>query len=64
LEVPSLPPGWHLEVGPANASFELPQVALSGLRVRFVRLWGPPVPLPALQWVRYLTHSDSYVFRL
>ncbi|XP_051632585.1 nascent polypeptide-associated complex subunit alpha, muscle-specific form-like isoform X7 [Manacus candei] len=50
LEVPSCAPGWPLEVGPANASFEVPAVTCSGLRVRFVRIWGPPgtPPGPAL----------------
>ncbi|NWS23309.1 AP4M1 protein, partial [Pachyramphus minor] len=64
LEVPTLSPGWPLELGAANASFELPAQTSSGLRVRFVRLSGPPGTPPALRWVRYLTHSDSYVLRL
>ncbi|NWU88366.1 AP4M1 protein, partial [Onychorhynchus coronatus] len=64
LDVPSLPPRWSLEVGPAHASFELPSQTSSGLRVRFVRLSGPPGTPPAQRWVRYLTHSDSYVLRI
>ncbi|NWW65246.1 AP4M1 protein, partial [Ifrita kowaldi] len=58
-------PGWRLELGPAHASFELPSLSCSGLRVRFLRLSGsPPGAAPAQRWVRYLTHSDSYVLRL
>ncbi|NXU92609.1 AP4M1 protein, partial [Xiphorhynchus elegans] len=64
LEVPGVPPGWALEVGPASASFELPSLSLSGLRVRFVRVSGPPGTPQILRWVRYVTHSDSYVIRI
>ncbi|NXY27189.1 AP4M1 protein, partial [Atrichornis clamosus] len=53
-----------LDLGAANASFELPSQTLSGLRLRFLRISGPPGPPPAQRWVRYLTHSDSYVLRL
>ncbi|NXN90692.1 AP4M1 protein, partial [Bombycilla garrulus] len=51
----------------AHGSFELPAWSCSGLRVRFLRLRGPQGPpgTPTVQrWVRYLTHSDSYVMRL
>ncbi|NXT69623.1 AP4M1 protein, partial [Chaetops frenatus] len=66
LELSCPVPAWHLELGPAHASFELPALSCSGLRVRFLRLSGPPGPGPgpAQRWVRYLTHSDSYVLRL
>ncbi|NXC61531.1 AP4M1 protein, partial [Aleadryas rufinucha] len=64
LELSSPVPAWRLELGPAHGSFELPSQTLSGLRVRFLRLSGPPGPAPAQRWVRYLTHSDSYVLRL
>ncbi|NXI33898.1 AP4M1 protein, partial [Sterrhoptilus dennistouni] len=59
-------PAWRLELGAAHASFELPAHSCSGLRVRFLRLHPPPgAPNPPAQrWVRYLTHSDSYVLRL
>uniref|UniRef100_A0A8C3MC54 MHD domain-containing protein n=1 Tax=Geospiza parvula TaxID=87175 RepID=A0A8C3MC54_GEOPR len=60
LEVPVLGPSWRLELGPAHGSFELPAHSCSGLRVRFLRLSGPP----GQRWVRYLSHSDSYVLRL
>ncbi|XP_074387556.1 LOW QUALITY PROTEIN: AP-4 complex subunit mu-1, partial [Zonotrichia albicollis] len=60
LEVPNLSRCWRLELGPAHGSFELPAHSCSGLRVRFLRLSGGA----GQRWVRYLTHSDSYVLRL
>ncbi|NWI46207.1 AP4M1 protein, partial [Picathartes gymnocephalus] len=60
LELSCPVPAWRLELGAAHGSFELPSQSCSGLRVRFLRLSGPP----AQRWVRYLTHSDSYVLRL
>ncbi|XP_052631011.1 AP-4 complex subunit mu-1 isoform X2 [Harpia harpyja] len=62
LEVPGLSRASLLELGPANLAFELPAHTCSGLHVRFVRLPGPTGP--PQRWVRYLTHSDSYVLRL
>ncbi|NXJ72575.1 AP4M1 protein, partial [Rostratula benghalensis] len=62
LEVPGLSRASLLELGPANVSFELPSHTCSGLHVRFLRLQGPGGP--PQRWVRYLTHSDSYVLRL
>ncbi|NXW25722.1 AP4M1 protein, partial [Circaetus pectoralis] len=62
LEVPGLTRASLLELGPANLAFELPAHTCSGLHVRFVRLPGPAGP--PQRWVRYLTHSDSYVLRL
>ncbi|NXX87343.1 AP4M1 protein, partial [Urocolius indicus] len=68
LEVPGLSRASLLELGPANVSFELPAHTCSGLSVRFLRLQQPPAaPRPTQtpqRWVRYLTHSDSYVLRL
>ncbi|XP_068780097.1 AP-4 complex subunit mu-1 isoform X2 [Struthio camelus] len=63
LEVPGLSSASLLELGPANMAFELPTHTCSGLHVRFVRLSGPPAG-PPHRWVRYVTHSDSYVVRL
>ncbi|NXU39279.1 AP4M1 protein, partial [Drymodes brunneopygia] len=64
LELCSPVPAWHLELGPAHGSFQLPSLSCSGLRVRFLRILGPPGSPQAQRWVRYLTHSDSYVLRL
>lgn len=53
-------------LGPAALSFEVPALTCSGLRLRCLRLHGPPAapPGPPQRWVRHLTHSDSYVLRL
>ncbi|XP_063997141.1 AP-4 complex subunit mu-1 isoform X2 [Pogoniulus pusillus] len=57
-------PGALLELGPAALSFELPGTTCSGLRVRFLRAPGGGPGGAPQRWVRYLTHSDSYVLRL
>ncbi|NWH68866.1 AP4M1 protein, partial [Geococcyx californianus] len=51
-----------LALGPAAMAFELPERTSSGLRVRCLRVRGPPGP--PRRWVRALTHSDSYILRL
>uniref|UniRef100_A0ABM5G4Q0 AP-4 complex subunit mu-1 isoform X2 n=1 Tax=Pogona vitticeps TaxID=103695 RepID=A0ABM5G4Q0_9SAUR len=63
LEVPGLSRAGLLELGPASLSFELPAYTCSGLQVRFLRFTGPQPSLPH-RWVRYVTHSNSYVIRL
>ncbi|XP_007907101.2 AP-4 complex subunit mu-1 [Callorhinchus milii] len=50
-----------MEVGPACLSFELPMTTCSGLAIRFLRVSGLQAPH---RWVRYLTHSQSYMVRL
>ncbi|XP_061439797.1 AP-4 complex subunit mu-1 isoform X2 [Rhineura floridana] len=63
LEVPGLSRAGLLEVCPVNLSFEVPAYTCSGLQVRFLRFMGPQPSLPH-RWVRYVTHSESYVIRL
>nr|XP_056700574.1 AP-4 complex subunit mu-1 [Euleptes europaea] len=63
LEVPGLSQAMLRELGPLNLSFEVPAYTCSGLQVRFLRFTGPQPNLP-YRWVRYVTHSDSYVIRL
>ncbi|KAK9537014.1 hypothetical protein VZT92_006752 [Zoarces viviparus] len=63
LEVSGLSPSSMLEVGPVGLVFELPQLTVTGLQIRFLRL-SPVQPGPSQRWVRYVTHSDSYVIRL
>ncbi|XP_068588320.1 AP-4 complex subunit mu-1-like, partial [Cebidichthys violaceus] len=63
LEVSGLSPSSMLEVGPVGLVFELPQLTVTGLQIRFLRL-SPVQPGPSQRWVRYVTHSDSYIIRL
>uniref|UniRef100_A0A3Q3EHW4 AP-4 complex subunit mu-1 n=1 Tax=Labrus bergylta TaxID=56723 RepID=A0A3Q3EHW4_9LABR len=63
LEVPGLSSASMLEVGPVGLSFELPQLTVTGLQIRFLRL-SPVQPGPSQRWVRYVTHSDSYIIRV
>ncbi|XP_050789355.1 AP-4 complex subunit mu-1 isoform X3 [Gopherus flavomarginatus] len=63
LEIPGLSSSSLLEVGPVNMSFELPMHTCSGLQIRFLRFTAPQPGLPHC-WVRYVSHSDSYVIRL
>ncbi|XP_077192318.1 AP-4 complex subunit mu-1 [Paroedura picta] len=63
LEVPGLSRAVLQELGPVNLSFEVPAYTCSGLQIRFLRFTGPQPQLP-YRWVRYVTHSESYVIRL
>ncbi|XP_025031162.1 AP-4 complex subunit mu-1 isoform X4 [Python bivittatus] len=63
LEVPGLTQAGLRELGPVNLSFEMPAHTCSGLQIRFLRFTGPQPTLPH-RWVRYVTHSESYVVRL
>ncbi|XP_037543149.1 AP-4 complex subunit mu-1 [Nematolebias whitei] len=63
LEVPGLSSASMLEVGPVGLSFELPKYTATGLQIRFLRL-SPIQPSPSQRWVRYVTHSDSYILRI
>lgn len=63
VEVPGLSSASMLEVGPVGLSFELPKWTATGLQIRFLRL-SPIHPGPAQRWVRYVTHSDSYIIRI
>lgn len=66
LEVVDLSAASLLELGPACMQFELPMTTCSGLQVRFLRLSSahPPPLQPPHRWVRYVTHSDSYLIRI
>uniref|UniRef100_A0A3P8WY45 AP-4 complex subunit mu-1 n=2 Tax=Cynoglossus semilaevis TaxID=244447 RepID=A0A3P8WY45_CYNSE len=63
LDVPGLSSASMLEVGPVGLTFELPKLTSTGLQIRFLRL-TPVQPGPSQRWVRYVTHSDSYIIRV
>jgi len=58
--------GHLLELGPLVLEFELSAFVCSGLRVRFLQVCERQQRMSAepARWVRYVTHSDSYVFKL
>ncbi|XP_038156645.1 AP-4 complex subunit mu-1 [Cyprinodon tularosa] len=63
LDVPALSSASMLELGPVALTFELPKLTATGLLIRFLRL-TPVQPGTPQRWVRYVTHSDSYVIRI
>ncbi|XP_064409011.1 AP-4 complex subunit mu-1 isoform X2 [Latimeria chalumnae] len=63
LEVAGLSASSLLEVGPVSMAFELPMTTCSGLQVRFIR-FSALQPAHPHRWVRYVTHTDSYVIRI
>ena len=52
------------EVGPISLDFEVPEYVCSGLSIRSLRVTERGKNFVPFRWVRYITHSDSYVFRL
>ncbi|XP_037323277.1 AP-4 complex subunit mu-1 isoform X2 [Pungitius pungitius] len=63
LEASALGPAPLMEVGQVVLAFELPHLTVTGLQIRFLRL-SPVQPGPSQRWIRYVTHSDSYVIRV
>ncbi|XP_070576404.1 AP-4 complex subunit mu-1-like [Ptychodera flava] len=53
-----------MEIGPISVEFEIPMSVLSHLQIRFLRVFDKDHSYVPLRWVRYVTHSDSYVVRL
>lgn len=53
------------ELNQISLDFEIPMFICSGLNIRFLRVFeqGKASYTP-FRWVRYITHSDSYVFRV
>ncbi|XP_077992214.1 AP-4 complex subunit mu-1-like [Glandiceps talaboti] len=54
----------RMELGPISVDFEIPMYVLSHLQLRFLRVFDRDHSYVPLRWVRYVTHSDSYVARL
>ncbi|XP_066281512.1 AP-4 complex subunit mu-1-like isoform X1 [Branchiostoma lanceolatum] len=64
LAVANRTPSTRLELGPVSLNFELPMYICSRLQIRFLRLFDHEQSYVAYRWVRYVTHSDSYVIRI
>ena len=52
------------ELGSVCVDFEIPMYVCSGLQIRFMKVLDHSQMHAPKRWVRYITHSDSYVFRL
>ena len=65
LEGPEEYASWSSAVGPASLSFEIPMHSLSGVSIQSLRIVDPGNRgyKPA-RWVRYVSHSDSYICRV
>ncbi|XP_035682008.1 AP-4 complex subunit mu-1-like [Branchiostoma floridae] len=64
LAVANRTPSSRLELGPVSLNFELPMYICSRLQIRFLRLFDHEQSYVPYRWVRYVTHSDSYVIRI
>jgi AP-4 complex subunit mu-1 len=52
------------EVGPISLAFEIPMYNVSNLQVRYLRILETDKSYNPHRWVRYITQSSSYVYRL
>jgi len=53
------------EIGPVSLEFEIPMHICSGLQIRHLRVQDrEKTGFSPFRWVRYITHSDSYVIRI
>ena len=53
----------HRDLGQIALEFEIPMFACSGLNIRFLRVYERGRNYTPFRWVRYITHTDSYVTR-
>ncbi|XP_068752291.1 uncharacterized protein [Montipora capricornis] len=52
------------EIGPVSLEFEIPMHICSGLQIRYLRVQDREKAFNPFRWVRYITHSDSFVIRI
>ena len=52
------------EIGPAVLDFEISGITPSNLQIRFLRVFDREHSYVPMRWLRYVTTTDSYVFRL
>lgn len=52
------------EVGPVSLSFEIPMYNVSNLQVRYLRIAETHKDYKPQRWVRYVTSSSSFLFRI
>eukprot|EP00003_Mantamonas_plastica_P030245 TRINITY_DN740_c0_g1_i2.p1 TRINITY_DN740_c0_g1~~TRINITY_DN740_c0_g1_i2.p1 ORF type:complete len:479 (+),score=170.79 TRINITY_DN740_c0_g1_i2:376-1812(+) len=52
------------EIGPISMEFEIPMYNCSNVNIRFLRVLERNKSYVPYRWVRYITHSNSYVSRV
>ncbi|XP_076442437.1 AP-4 complex subunit mu-1-like [Babylonia areolata] len=52
------------DIGPATVEFEINRLTLSGLHLRFLKIFDGNQLWPAKRFVRYVTASDSYTVKV
>eukprot|EP00697_Spironema_sp_BW2_P011108 gnl/Spiro4/26697_TR13261_c0_g1_i1.p1 gnl/Spiro4/26697_TR13261_c0_g1~~gnl/Spiro4/26697_TR13261_c0_g1_i1.p1 ORF type:complete len:272 (+),score=69.43 gnl/Spiro4/26697_TR13261_c0_g1_i1:554-1369(+) len=52
------------ELGPISMTFEIPMHTCSNMEVRFLRIMESAKSYNPYRWVRYVTHANSYIYRL
>lgn len=52
------------EAGPVSLTFNIPMHNASRLQVRYLQVMNKAKSYNPYRWVRYVTHANSYVFRL
>lgn len=57
-------PAHKKEIGPVSMNFEIPMYNISNLQVRYLRIAEIDSSYNPHRWVRYITQSSSYVYRL
>lgn len=64
ITIPEMNKSIKKEIGPMGVDFEAPVYLASGLEIRNLKVFDSHRASQPQRWVRYVTHSDSYVFRI
>ncbi|KAI6661129.1 AP-4 complex subunit mu-like [Oopsacas minuta] len=64
MNIPEMNKSTKKEIGPMGVEFEVPSYLASRLEIRNLKVFDPRRALQPQRWVRNVTHSDSYVFRI
>ena len=64
MSIPEVNKSTKKEIGPMGIEFEVPLYLSSRLEIRNLKVYDTHRASQPQRWVRYITHSDSYVFRI
>ncbi|PIK58532.1 putative AP-4 complex subunit mu-1 [Apostichopus japonicus] len=64
LQLNSVTSSSKLQVGPVNLEFEIKDWTCSHIQIHYLKVLDPQRPHAPQRWVRYITHSDSFTFRI